>query len=166
MVDKKYKGMSRTDLIAVICEREKNISDLKFEIEILKIKLSENVSTEPGTIASEVLKINNIFENAQKSADMYVERVKKLTETQKKDLKTERLEAEEEIKQMLEKSRVETEVSISKAKEEAERIIEEAEEQANEKWIAVRKQLQEFLSVHQNLRELLKNTDVDTNKLI
>ena len=97
---------------------------------------------------------------------MYVERVKKLTETQKKDLKTERLEAEEEIKQMLEKSRVETEVSISKAKEEAERIIEEAEEQANEKWIAVRKQLQEFLSVHQNLRELLKNTDVDTNKLI
>ena len=135
MVDKKYKGMSRTDLIAVICEREKNISDLKFEIEILKIKLSENVATEPGTIASEVLKINNIFD-------------------------------EEEIKQMLEKSRVETEVSISKAKEEAEHIIEEAEEQANEKWIAVRKQLQEFLSVHQNLRELLKNTDVDTSKLI
>ena len=85
---KDLKKMSKTDLYNIICEKEKQITDLNFEIEELKSELQDRkiLLEETGSIANAAVQISGVLDAAQKAANIYLENVKEQTENQKKVL--------------------------------------------------------------------------------
>lgn len=72
--------LGKTELLQIIYEQEKQITTLKSKIENLNKKIDDRTIDlkEAGSIAEASLKINKIFEEAQKAADEYLNSVKKL----------------------------------------------------------------------------------------
>jgi len=103
MTDKEFKRLSRSDLIEIIYEYQKQEEIHLAEIEELKQKLSaqEVKVKKAGSIAEAVAELNNIFETAQKTADQYLRKI---------------YEANEDAE--MERIRI-----IAEAKQEAERIV-------------------------------------------
>lgn len=93
---KDLRKLTKTELLQIIYEQEKQIETLNNKINDLNKKLEDKTIEiqNAGSIAEASLKINKIFEQAQKVADEYVENVKKMNnqniqpkKIQKKDFK-------------------------------------------------------------------------------
>lgn len=69
------KKLRRSDLIEILISQAEEIEYLKEKLEEKNIILEES-----GSIAMAALRLNNIFEDAQKAADQYVESVKYQTD--------------------------------------------------------------------------------------
>lgn len=75
MTDRELRKLKRGQLLELMVEQsrrieqlEKQVSDLQSQLEDRKIKMSEC-----GSIAEAALKLNGVFEAAQKAADQYLE---------------------------------------------------------------------------------------------
>lgn len=97
MTDKEFRRLSRSDLLSIIYEYQKQqeelsgeIEELKNEIEELKERLGEKQLriNNAGSIAEAVAGLTGIFETAQKTADEYVEQIRIAAETEKKEIIT------------------------------------------------------------------------------
>ena len=79
MTDKEFKKLHRSDLIAIISEYQKREEAMQAEIASLRAELEarELKIKEAGSIAEAVVRLNDLFETAQKTADEYVEQVKR-----------------------------------------------------------------------------------------
>lgn len=69
------KKLRKSDLIEILISQAEEIEYLKEKLEEKNIILEES-----GSIAMAALRLNNIFEDAQKAADQYVESVKYQTD--------------------------------------------------------------------------------------
>lgn len=78
MTDKELKRLSRAGLLEILVAQSKEIDRLKDEIEGLNEKLEDRelVMCCSGSIAEASLRINGVFEAAQKAADQYVNSVR------------------------------------------------------------------------------------------
>lgn len=78
MTDKELKKMSRAELLEIMVAQGKEIDRLKAEQEAVKKQLEDKQIkiAESGSIAEAALKLNGIFEAAQKAADQYVENIR------------------------------------------------------------------------------------------
>lgn len=87
MTDKEFKRLRRSDLIEILYEYQKREKALNEEIASLKSELEarELKIRNAGSIAEAVVKLNELFETAQKTADEYVEQVKRNAEREKKE---------------------------------------------------------------------------------
>lgn len=84
MTDKELKKLSRADLLEILIEQGKEIERLK---EIIKndeqeLQSKKIMLNEAGSIAEASLKVNQIFENAQKAADQYLTNINDLKNRQ------------------------------------------------------------------------------------
>lgn len=72
------RKLKRKDLLELLLKQATRIKDLEDEIITLNNKLESRkiIINESGSIAEAALKLNNIFEDAQKSIDDYVSNVK------------------------------------------------------------------------------------------
>jgi hypothetical protein len=77
-VDKSLKKMSRTELLELLLEQSEQIEKLEKELKIAKILLKKRqiAIEQSGNIAEAALKLNGVFEAAQKAADEYLENVR------------------------------------------------------------------------------------------
>ena len=73
MKEKELKRLSRTELLEIMLEQQKEIDRLRQELEECKGKLKEReiILRESGSIAEAALRLNGIFEAAQKAIDQY-----------------------------------------------------------------------------------------------
>jgi len=111
---KNLRKMSRKDLIEILLMMSKENDALKEELKEKSEIIEERkiIATKTGTIAAASLKINKVFETAQKAADEYLENVKKLEKQYKLECK--RLEKErEKLKNSKENNNVVKKVTIS-----------------------------------------------------
>lgn len=78
MTDREVRKLSRVDLLEILLTQSKEIDRLKAEIEELNERLDDRdiVMSSSGSIAEASLKINGVFEAAQKAADQYVSSVR------------------------------------------------------------------------------------------
>lgn len=78
MTDKEFRKLRRSDLIEIIYEYQKREEALRAEIASLKEQLSDRAMKlkDAGSIAEAVIRLNALFETAQKTADDYVEQVR------------------------------------------------------------------------------------------
>lgn len=78
MTDKEFRRLRRSALIEIIYEYQCREKEMLAEIESLQEKLNarEIKISEAGSIAEAVVKLNELFETAQKTADDYVAQVK------------------------------------------------------------------------------------------
>lgn len=80
MKKKQLKKLRRIELLEILLEQSKELEKTKQELEETKRKLEEKTIKiqNAGSLADAVLSLNNIFEIAQKSADEYLENIKKM----------------------------------------------------------------------------------------
>ena len=153
---KELKKLSKTELLEMLCVKDKMLTDLKFEIEGLKSQINDRriMLENSGSIAEASLKVTEIFANAQQSADIYLENLKSKADEQDKILKEQADAAKSACDAM-----------ISDAKEQSAKILADVDKQVEEKWSSLTTRLEEFYSAHAGLLDLLKNLGVDPNKL-
>ena len=99
--------LGKTELLQIIYEQEKQIASLKKEVENLNKKINDRTIEleEYGSIAEASLRINKIFEEAQKAADEYLNSVKKLGQSKQKV--TENITNEKDNKNTIDNKEVE-----------------------------------------------------------
>lgn len=107
MTDKEFKRLSRSDLIEIIYEYQKQeeihlaeIAELKEQLAAQEVKVRK-----AGSIAEAVAELNSIFETAQKTADQYLRKVYEANE-----------DAEQERIRIIAEARVEAERIINTAR--------------------------------------------------
>lgn len=84
MYDKRLKRLSREELLEMLIEQKKEVERLKMENQALTEQLKNRRITiaQAGSIAEAALRLNGIFEIAQRAADEYLENVQQLCEAQ------------------------------------------------------------------------------------
>ena len=76
MTDKELQRLRRSELLEILLAQQKQIDSLKKELAEAKEQLAES-----GSIAEAALKLNGIFEAAQKAADQYLYSIGAVRET-------------------------------------------------------------------------------------
>ncbi len=78
MTDKELRKLKRIEILELLLEQSRENERLRAEIEEMKKKLEDReiAIKESGSIAEAALKLNGIFEAAQKAADQYLENLK------------------------------------------------------------------------------------------
>ncbi len=78
MTDKELRKLKRGELLEMLLETVRENDRLKAEIEQLRERLEsrEIILKESGSIAEAALKLNGVFEAAQKAAEQYLENVR------------------------------------------------------------------------------------------
>ena len=81
MTDKTLRKMSRRELMEMLLEQSKEVERLRAELEQAEQKLRSRqiLLREAGSIAEASLRLNEMFESAQRSADQYLLNVKRLS---------------------------------------------------------------------------------------
>ena len=156
MTEKELKKLSRQELLEVLLAQSKKIDRLNGKLKETQDKLTEReiAISEAGSIAEASLILNNVFADAQKAADQYLENIRRMhdqaelelsetvrlishNDTEGTEEETEVAEAVREETDRAETERVQEEAEIDraeaeKAREEAERDRAEAEKAREE----------------------------------
>ena len=82
---KDTKKLSKKDMLELLVMQSKKIDELEIELEKTKKELNNKKITikESGSIAEAALKLNQIFEIAQKAADQYLVNIKSNNQIEK-----------------------------------------------------------------------------------
>lgn len=80
MTNKTLRKMSRRELMEMLLEQSKEVERLRAELEQAEQKLRSRqiLLREAGSIAEASLRLNEVFESAQRAADQYLLNVKQL----------------------------------------------------------------------------------------
>ena len=78
MKEKDLRKLNRAELLELMLEQSREIERLRTELDETKKQLNNKriKLSEAGSIAEAALKLTNVFEEAQKAADLYVENVR------------------------------------------------------------------------------------------
>ena len=101
MDDKRLKKISKKELLEILLAQAKKIEELETELKEVKEELNSRriEIKKSGSIAEAALKLNGIFELAQKTADEYVENVKEKCKQLEEKKKSPKNTNKREIKQ-------------------------------------------------------------------
>lgn len=147
MAEKELKKMSRTELIEIIYALQQSELALKEENAALQAKLDDKIVKieNAGSIAEAVIVLNNIFQKAQDTADEYIESVHAAQANAKEDTERVLAEAQEKADRM-----------IKDAEKRRKTIEKETEQEVTKKWELFDNKVNEILSAHFALKELLE----------
>ena len=81
MTDKELKKLSRAELLELLLIQTKEVDRLQKELDETKAKLEDKTIKidNAGSIAEAALKLNGVFEAAQKAAQQYIDNMKRLS---------------------------------------------------------------------------------------
>jgi len=99
--DKRLKKISKKELLEILLAQAKKIEELETELKEVKEELNSRriEIKKSGSIAEAALKLNGIFELAQKTADEYVENVKERCKQLEEKKKSPKNTNKREVKQ-------------------------------------------------------------------
>lgn len=82
MTEKELLKLKKSELLEIMLAQSKEIDKLRAKLAKVQAQLADRsiAIKESGSIAEASLKLNKVFEEAQRAADQYVENVKKKTE--------------------------------------------------------------------------------------
>ncbi len=134
------KRLSKREMLALLDEREKEIQDLKRNIEELNFKLNnKNIAIEnAGSIAEASIAVNGVFESAQMACDQYIDNIVQLNDKQLSLSARLEKESKEEALRIINDARTEALEIISKAKQEALDLEKETKEKCEEVLLKIR----------------------------
>ena len=81
MTEKELLQLKRSDLLEIMLAQSQEIDSLRRQLDEANAKLADREIrlSESGSIAEASLRLTNIFEEAQKAVDLYVDNMKRLT---------------------------------------------------------------------------------------
>lgn len=117
MTEKELKRLNRRELLEMLIMQSKKIDRLQAELDGAQQALSkrELEISESGSIAEASIKVNNVFTDAQRAAEQYLENIHRL-----------HADTEDECKQLKEKTVAECKDIKENAEAEAKHYVEEA----------------------------------------
>ena len=132
MTDKELKRLNRSELLEILLDQAKEIESLKEEIGKLEEEKKDRriLLEESGSIAEASLKLTEVFTEAQKAADLYLENAKRVSEEKTRAADTYEAEHKAKADEIMAKSMEDSRKMIYEAKEEADRAKGEAAEEA------------------------------------
>ncbi len=135
MTDKELKKLSRAELLEMLIAQSKKLSRVEEELAKAKEELEkrEIALSDSGTLAEAALKLNGIFEDADRAAKQYLDTLKAQNENADRLMVLARKKAEEILKD---------------AQEQKLAMIKEAEQQVKERTESFNKQLNELLKAN------------------
>lgn len=79
MADKELRKLQKMELLEILVDQRKRIDELEEELAETREKLEDREIQirNSGSIAEASLKLTNVFEEAQKAADLYLENVRR-----------------------------------------------------------------------------------------
>lgn len=86
MTSKELKKLTRAELLEMLLiqSKEKRLLEEKLREAREKLEEKELMIAESGSIAEAALRLNHVFEAAQRAADRYLENVKRVAEKKEK----------------------------------------------------------------------------------
>ena len=77
MTEKEVRKLSRLQLLEILVEQANEIEQLKAELKETKEQLADRkiVIEQSGSLAEAALRLNGVFEAAQRAADQYLENI-------------------------------------------------------------------------------------------
>jgi F0F1-type ATP synthase membrane subunit b/b' len=147
MTDKDLRRLSKTDLLALLRDQEKELQDAQAQIADLNARLQDRSThlAACGSIAEASLQLNRVFQAAQAAADQYLAEVK-----QKRDT------ADADAQQILEDARQKAAAQLQAADAAARQRAAQAHAESAAYWTALEAKLSAFYESHLGLEELLK----------
>ena len=127
MTDKELRRLKRDDLLQILINQQRSLDEYAVVVEDYEKQLNERRISleESGNVAEAALKLNGVFEAAQKAADQYLEETKARVQSLRDEVEKadrEREAARKQADEILEKARAEAERIVSIARREAEAI--------------------------------------------
>ena len=122
MTQKDLKHLRRADLLELLLEQSRENEALRSEIQQLREQQSQQdiMLDNAGSIAEASLRLNGVFEAAQRACDQYTANIEKLNARQHRICSRMEKETRENCRKMVEETR-----------KECDRMLEEAKKQAN-----------------------------------
>lgn len=79
MTDKEVRRLSRAQLLEILVAQGKEIEELKAELAATRKKLEDRTIEieKSGSLAEAALRLNGVFEAAQRAADQYLENIRR-----------------------------------------------------------------------------------------
>lgn len=135
MTEKDFRKLNRAELLKMLLEQSREIERLKAALQEAEEKITErDLSVEQaGSIAEAALRINGVFEDAQKAADQYLENIHRQNDEIQE--KCQRMEA------------------YTKSK--CDQMVIEAEKRSDEYWQTVKGRIEQLIDQQEGLREVL-----------
>ena len=83
MTDKELKKLKRIELLEMLIEQSKENEELKRQLKEAEEKLESRdiMIKQSGSIAEAALKLNGVFEAAEKAVEQYLENVKRMNDS-------------------------------------------------------------------------------------
>ena len=80
MKNNKQKKLSRRELLEILVEQSKEIDRLRSSLDEAETKLNnrEIIISQAGSIAAASLRLNNVFDAAQRAADQYLDSIRSM----------------------------------------------------------------------------------------
>ena len=127
MTDKELRRLRRDDLLQILINQQRSLDEYAVLVEDYEKQLNDRrISVEEsGSLAEAALKLNGVFEAAQKAADQYLEETKARVQSLRDEVEKaerEREAAKKQADEILAKARAEAERIVSIARREAEAI--------------------------------------------
>lgn len=137
-------NLSKNEMLMVMHDQEKEISELKAEVESLREQLKNyDIKIEKiGSLAGAAAQINDLFTAAQATADMFSVNVKMRSERAEKAL----IEAETKARQI-----------VDEAERTARKMLNEADIEVEAKWRVIELRLEEMYASRQGLQQLVES---------
>lgn len=135
MTEKELRKLNRAELLELLLELSRENEALQAQLKQTEAALSDRrlQMEEAGSIAEAALRLNGIFEAAQKAADQYLSSV------------SERTARQEEICIRME----------AETKRKCDEMVERARLDSQRYWDEISRRMEDFYNAHAGLRELL-----------
>ena len=169
MTDKELKHLSRSELIDIIYELQKQnrLADEKASAAQAALSERELHIEKAGSIAEAALQLNGVFDAAQAAADQYLASIRCANADMDKKL----ADAESQVQSIVQQAGIKAEATVREAQNKADEMIRDAEkkagqlvadaeQQANEKWEQFSHRAEELLNAHAQLQALFKGMDL------
>lgn len=147
LIDERKKVVLLKEQMKLQDKRNADLSD--------RLQKRSVIAEDAGNIADATCKITGIFESAQKTADLYVQSVKELTEKQEQALQ----EMKETSRRTIQELEVKSRIEIKKMEEKSRRDIQNLGDEASKTCIAMRTQTEKECS------ELRKKTEAECKQM-
>lgn len=133
MVEKELRKMNRTELIEIIYALKKQESDLSDANEALKKRLEDREIQleEAGSIADAALRLNGVFEAAQKAADDYLNSVRASMADHETVIQEKLSAAQTQADTTVSEAQAKADATLSAAQTQADTAVSEAQAKAD-----------------------------------
>ncbi len=168
MTEQELKKLRRNDLLERIIAQEREINELRTELEAANEKLrSREITIEKaGSIAEASMELNEIFKAAQSAADQYVENMNTRAERVEAECRKKEAECTETVEKTMAElrakcdsmeieSRSRCEKLESETEQQCRQMKREAKEASKRYWTNLSGKLEKLYEDHKGLKELM-----------